>query len=78
MISAETTSSAADPDQLLRPAQAAAFLNFSLRALEAWRHRGDGPKYVRVSKRAVRYRRADLMEWARDRLVCNTAQTVVT
>ena len=47
--------SRSDPDALLRPVDAAALLGFTKRALEAWRHRGGGPAFVRVSARAVRY-----------------------
>ena len=50
-----------DPDLLLRPGQAAELLGFTPRALEAWRHRGGGLLFVRVSARAVRYRRRDLL-----------------
>ncbi len=57
-----------DPDALLRPEEAAAFLGFTRRALEDWRRRGVGPQFVRVSSRAVRYRRRDLLEWAEARL----------
>ena len=62
-----------DPDELLRPREAARLLAFSPRALEAWRTRGGGPRFVRVSARAVRYRRGDLVDWARERLRCSTS-----
>ncbi len=48
--------------ELLRQEQAAQFLNVSVRTLEAWRHRGGGPRYVKLH-RCVRYRRADLLDW---------------
>lgn len=54
-----------DPDALLREREAAAFLGFSQRALQAWRLDGTGPRYVRISSRAVRYRRRDLLGWSR-------------
>jgi len=62
------------PDALLRPAEAAALLGFTKRALEAWRQRGEGPVFVRVSARAVRYRRADLNAWAAARLQQSTSE----
>ena len=45
-----------DPDALLSEAQAAEFLGFSTRALQAWRYRGGGPVFVRVSSRAIENR----------------------
>jgi predicted DNA-binding transcriptional regulator AlpA len=63
-----------DTDRLLRPDQAAALLNMTPRTLEAWRHRGGGPPYVRISGRAVRYRRGDLLAWAGARVVRSTAE----
>lgn len=57
-----------DADALLREEEASAFLNFSRRALQAWRHFNTGPAYVRVCSRAVRYRRRDLVSWLEARL----------
>ena len=53
-------------DALLSEEDAAAFLGYSKRALQNWRHRGDGPPYIRSSERAVRYRRRDLIEWCEE------------
>ncbi len=64
-----------DLDRLLRPAAAAEFLDFKERALEDWRQRGDGPRFVRVSKRAVRYRIRDLISWTEARLCSSTAES---
>ncbi|MGE0827432.1 MAG: helix-turn-helix transcriptional regulator [Candidatus Binatia bacterium] len=63
----------ADPDALLLENQAAAFLGFSPRALQSWRQRGGGPAFVRVSARAIRYRKKDLIAWAESKLQTNTA-----
>lgn len=71
----DTHSTTHDPDALLRPADAARFLGFTARALEAWRHRGGGPQFVKVSARAVRYRRGDLIAWAEERLQSSTSET---
>lgn len=57
---------------LLREVDAARLLGFTPRALQAWRQRGGGPRFVRVSARAVRYRRDDLLTWAEDRLRSST------
>ncbi len=47
---------------LLTTEQAAAFLQMSTRTLEAWRQRGQGPKFVKVG-RSVRYDEATLQKW---------------
>jgi excisionase family DNA binding protein len=60
-------------DCLLTTRQAARLLGFSPRALEGWRLRGGGPAFVRVSRRSVRYRRADLDRWAEERLRISTS-----
>ncbi len=43
--------------------------------MQALRQRGGGPKFVRISCRCIRYRRADLREWAEARLRKSTADT---
>ncbi len=65
-----------DPDALLSEVQAAALLNFTPRCLQAWRQRGGGPPFVRVSARAIRYRRRDLTLWAAARLHVSTSDTL--
>lgn len=54
---------------------AAVFLGYSVRALQNWRVRGGGPKFVRVSGRSIRYRRSDLIAWAEAKLCQHTSQT---
>lgn len=63
-----------DPDPLLNEKQAAAFLGFTTRTLQAWRQRGGGPRFVRISSRAIRYRRHDLREWVESRLKSSTSE----
>ena len=53
---------------------AALLLGYTVRALQNWRVRGGGPRFVKVSARSVRYRRKDLIEWADSRTVSNTSQ----
>lgn len=36
----------------------------SVQCLAKWRHEGQGPLYVRVTRKAIRYRREDLESWA--------------
>jgi len=51
-------------DCLIAEGDAAAFLGYSVRALQNWRVRGGGPKFIKVSARSVRYRRRDLIAWS--------------
>lgn len=55
--------------------EAAAFLGFSPRALQNWRMRGGGPKYFKVSTRAVRYRQRELVEWCEDSVRSHSSET---
>jgi hypothetical protein len=57
-----------DPDALLMEVHAAEFLSLSVRTLQAWRLRGDGPPFVQAG-RAVRYRRSDLVLWINENTV---------
>jgi len=58
---------------LINEQQAATFLGYTVRALQNWRVRGGGPKFIKVSARSIRYRRQDLIDWAESRLVGNTS-----
>jgi len=61
-------------DTLVNEREAASILCYSVRALQNWRHRGGGPRFVKVSSRSVRYRRSDLTKWVEERIVSNTSQ----
>lgn len=66
-----------DPDYLdclINEQQAATFLGYTVRALQNWRLRGGGPRFVKVSSRSIRYRRRDLIEWVEQRLRSNTSE----
>jgi len=63
-----------DFDTLIDERQAAEILCYSRRALQNWRSRGGGPKFIKVSTRSVRYTRRDLQEWVVARRVANTTQ----
>lgn len=65
-----------DPDLLLSEAQASELFGVTPRALQAWRTRGGGPPFVRISSRCVRYRRRDLLLFAESRLRRSTSDTV--
>ncbi len=60
-------------NQLINEREAAAFLGYTIRALQNWRLRGGGPMFVRVSKRSIRYRRCDLIRWSEERLCSSTS-----
>jgi predicted DNA-binding transcriptional regulator AlpA len=47
---------------------AAESLGLTPRTLQHWRWRGDGPPFVRISSRCVRYRKSDLEAWAAERV----------
>ncbi len=61
---------------LLAEKEAAKILGFSERTLQKWRVLGDGPLFVRVSARAVRYRLVDLNKWVEERLRISTSDRV--
>lgn len=60
---------------LLTEADAAELLGFSPRFLQERRYKGGGPKFVRVSARAIRYRPEDLEVWAAERLRTSTSDS---
>ena len=62
-----------DAEILLTEAEAAKLLKFTPRFLQARRTRGDGPAYVHVSSRAIRYRRIDLVAWIEARVRTSTS-----
>ena len=61
-------------DRMIAEDEAAHFTGYTTRALQNWRLRGGGPKFVKVSGRSVRYRRRDLIEWAESLLVASTTE----
>ena len=65
-----------DPDRLMNEKEAAEMLCYSVRALQNWRSRGGGPKFIKVSARSIRYRRRDLLDWIEARTVANTSQSI--
>ena len=69
----QTPPTPGDPDELLTEKQAAAFMKFTQRFLQARRSRGGGPTYIRVSSKAVRYWKRDLITWAKERRQTSTA-----
>ena len=64
-----------DHEALLTEKGAADFLDLTTRCLQAWRCRGGGPRFVKISSRCIRYRRSDLLDWVQERLRSDTSET---
>jgi len=56
-----------DDDELLSTSDVAELLGVSHQFLEIGRHRGYGPKFVRVSARVIRYSRSAVRAWLLER-----------
>ncbi|MBN2326727.1 MAG: helix-turn-helix domain-containing protein [Candidatus Omnitrophica bacterium] len=59
---------------VLNEREAARMLGLSVRTLQTWRRVGGGPRYVSLSRRAIRYRIADIEEWMDQRVAQNTTE----
>ena len=60
-LSEEAAASGQDPDywpSLINEDEAADFLGLTNRTMQAMRQRGDGPRFIRISSRCIRYTRA--------------------
>ena len=53
--------------------QAGVYLDVTSRKMQKWRQDGDGPPYIRLSARCVKYTRARLKRYADERLRTSTA-----
>ena len=62
-----------DPDALLYPVECAFLLGLSVRTLEAARLKGGLVRFCRLSRRAVRYRRRDILDYITSRLRNSTS-----
>ena len=76
---ARATSGADPPDDLdywnylINERAAAEFLGLTERAVQSMRQRGDGPQFIRISSRCIRYTRALLKSYADARLRKSTS-----
>ena len=52
---------------------AADFLGMTDRFMQHRRQQGDGPRYIAISSRCIRYRRIDLRTWSEARLRTSTS-----
>jgi hypothetical protein len=57
------------PDDYLDAEATSQIIDVDIRTLERWRQLRIGPTYLRLSKRCIRYRRADLEAWLEDHKV---------
>ena len=64
--------------RLLNEKKAAALLDLTPRALQNFRYRGEGPHYVKISSRCVRYRVEDLYEFIEARTCTSTSDDAVS
>ncbi len=65
-----------DPDYwhaLIDEKAAAAFLDLTVRTVQGMRQRGDGPRFIRISSRCVRYTRMLLKSYADARIRKSTS-----
>jgi predicted DNA-binding transcriptional regulator AlpA len=67
-------SSTGAPDDLLTTRAVAEWLGVSVQFLEIGRHKGYGPKFVRIGPARIRYRRAGVLAWLEERTFASTSQ----
>jgi predicted DNA-binding transcriptional regulator AlpA len=65
---------AGNPDDLLTTCEVAEWLGISPQWLEIGRHRGYGPRFIRLSPRRVRYSRRAVLEFLAERTHAATAE----
>ena len=58
----ERTTTAQQPDPLLKEAEAAKRVNVSISTFRRWRYEGIGPKFIRIGG-ILRYRQSDVDEF---------------
>jgi len=61
-------------EKVMTEKQASDYLQLTTRTLQAWRYRGGGPKYIRVSSKCVRYRQSDIDKWLASRIASSTSE----
>lgn len=63
----ETSVKPPEPEPLLSPEETAEYLGVSKDHLRRLRRSGEGPAWIRVSERVVRYKLSDLQSWVEAR-----------
>jgi hypothetical protein len=62
------------PDRYINEKQASEFLGIAVKTLQGYRVKGGGPEYSKFGAKMVRYKMADLINWAEIRKKKNTSQ----
>ena len=62
-------------DEAIDTEEASRIIGFPVCTLHTWRSRGDGPPFLKLGSRAVRYQRRTLLRWMADRQRQNTSDT---
>jgi hypothetical protein len=60
-------------DEAVDTAEASRIIGFPACTLHTWRSRGDGPPFLKLGTRSVRYQRRALFDWLAGRQRRNTA-----
>ena len=64
-------------EPLLTQTEAANLLHVEPRTLESWRQHRTGPRYIRYSRRCIRYRLQDLSAWVNEQAVETASQNPI-
>lgn len=62
------------PDQFVDDTRAAELLSLSRSYMRALRVKGGGPRFSALSRKAIRYRVGDLLEWAASKAAGSTSE----
>jgi len=62
--------------KVLTEKQVAEMLGVTDRTLQSWRFKGVGPRFIRISRRCVRYEQSAIEEFIEAHSVRNTAQII--
>ncbi len=73
-IASAMQQASAEMQKLLTPAAVSDLLGVAERTLERWRITGEGPRYVKLTRKVVRYLADDLATFVAERVKANTAQ----
>lgn len=73
-IVAAMQQASAEMQKLLTPTAVSELLGVAERTLERWRITGEGPRYVKLTRKVVRYLADDLAAFVAERVKANTAQ----
>jgi predicted DNA-binding transcriptional regulator AlpA len=61
-------------DRLMTPSQLAEMLSLPLASIYDMRYRGTGPRAIKLTGKALRFRLSDVESWLKERETASTAQ----